>query len=150
MKLLVPRAVTGLSETPRADRPRCMGTLRIQQTRATTNSNHFRFTNTGQILIPAWVLWEFHRKRKPNPMGPSLPKIKYSAIEGGGGRLPNRTSLSPVSSSTAGVRQRCGSLPVEYVATHPSTRPPDLTRIFVLSKKCGSSTHSAIRRPGAQ
>ena len=60
MKLLVPRAVAGISETPRANRARCLGTLRIQQTRATTNSNHFRFANKGQILIPAWVLWEFH------------------------------------------------------------------------------------------
>ena len=34
MKLLVPRAVAGISETPRANRARCLETLRIQQNSA--------------------------------------------------------------------------------------------------------------------
>ena len=87
------------------------------------------------------------RKHTHNPMVPSLPKVGCSTIEGGGGRSTNRISLSPVSSSTAGVRQRCGSLPVEYTATHPSTSPPDLTRIVVLSLRGCKSPYSAIRVP---
>ena len=66
-------------------------------------------------------------------MVPSLPKVGYSTIEGGGEGSTDGISLSPVSSSTAGVRQPYGSLPVEYAATHPSTMPPDLTRIVVQS-----------------
>ena len=48
---------------------------------------------------------KFKGKGAPNPMVPSLPKIGYSAIEGGGEGATDGISLSPVSSSSAGVRQ---------------------------------------------